>query len=288
MSRDPFNIGDSHGIYINPGGPKVLLVKSLKWGAKITEIMQHLGLTKREAVAEYKKQGFSVKPDKWGAPGGKIEYWANFLFQKKYEESAKSMSQVELAELLKREDVAEKIFEDEKVLNLAAKETLVREFQEETGLHVTKSKLLLRVNTTSEENPNQIYPKFWFLVEEATGELHQEPLKKNLSKPEWVLLQNLQPQYRYVNGSRIEKDTPFFPSHLVGLHVALNHYIENGFPHLKAVLEELEFKFRPHPRRPEKTDNNAEAQPGTNNNNPHSSDEDAWTNFTKGITPFKR
>lgn len=254
IKKDPENIGWAGCIYINTREGTILGVKSIKRRAQVFDWLHKKGYTDpqsqrkhwREALFELRRSGLLQKADKWGPPGGKISWWAgNDGLRKEYA----NLLEERQGEFLK--EVCMRVLKNENLLDTAASETAEMEFVEETGLIVKSKRLLIRIDDKDKDNPGEIYPRFWYIVDEVEpgGALRTEAIKKTISCPRWLPILNLRIRNRvptYADNQDMGSEEKYFlfhPIHSVGVRAAAALLVKEGWEDFKPVVKYLASEF---------------------------------------------
>lgn len=253
------NIGWAGCIYVDVRTRAVLAVQSLQRRRAVERIVEENGLPYREALLRLEKDGVNCKPDSWGPPGGRIEWWKVERLREEYNRLSTKEEKCRF-----EEDARDRILASSAFLEEAADSTAHYEMLEESGILIRKLRFLQRVNDTDRSGVTPFYPRFWYLIEEAEGQLLTESGEEGLSPPMWIPIQKLHP-FRY-DGSRF----PFFPVHAEAVKEALRHLIAAGEKDLASSLEYLERTFRPWMPRASRTS------------------EDDWKRLTRTVTPLRK
>lgn len=237
--KDPFNIGCASAIFIlsdDLSQPCILAVQSLERRQRINKEMQDCGINYREAYQKLKMEGRLGPPDNWKPLGGMIDFWRSPVLQEEYvrlgilgKEETEEQKQ-----FLKK--VGERLLLDDDMLECAAYVTVLSEFSEETGLQAEQVEFLMRRNDRDKSGEWQFYPRFWYLVKKASGELSTTPGDEDISPPEWKPLMRLFPR-------RKDGFYPFHPGHVPAVKMALGRLVEEGNQNLVPVIEYLERAF---------------------------------------------
>ena len=242
--RDPENIGWAACVEINPDDMTILLVRNLKRESQINRELLKQGFEteedqrrhKRRIIWELSQKRLLEKPSKWELLGGKISYWqGNPALRKEFNSLVLEEAQKEF-----EEKIGERVLFDNELLARAAESTAESEYVEEGGKIIKEKLFLTRVNDpdrTDPKNPNLFYPRFWYLVNVASGTLRTEPIKDSISEPRWIPLLQLHP---YLSK---ENSFPFHPSHCLGVVAAAKYFIRNGRPEFAEVVSYLEKTF---------------------------------------------
>ena len=276
--KNPSNVGCASAVYFNlssdPLQSRVVAVQSIERRQRVQREIQECGISRQDAYQKLRAEKRLGPPDNWKLPGGEIEFWTAHILQQEYE-SLGTPGEKELTEEQKQslETVGERLLLDDTLLQDAAHTTALLEFLEETGLHVKQEQIefLMRRNDRDKDGLWPFYPRFWYLVRKASGELSTTPGDDDISPPEWIPLMRLFPK-------RQDSYYPFHAGHVPAIKMALGRFVEEGRQDLIPIIQYLEqaFPFTPVAPRP------SEVRPPKG----PMSDEEAFEAAMMGVKPL--